>query len=168
MNSRALIGSPGALWICASRLPSRGRRAPPGSSRRRRPRAGGSGRVGASPGPPLGTARPAPRSRRAVLTCQPRALRSRPAGHAARSGSRIPETPPAARAPTPGQRGPRGKAGPSRAPASPFSPDSFDPRALRRTSAPGLPGSARGGPGNCPQLISFHQAALGALKPRSQ
>ncbi|KAF6298985.1 hypothetical protein mRhiFer1_009006 [Rhinolophus ferrumequinum] len=49
-------------------------------------------------------------------------------------------------------------------PLPPFSPDSFDPRALRRTSAPGLPGSARGGPGNGPQLISFHQAALGRLE----
>lgn len=75
-----------------------------------------------------------------------------------------PGDPPAARAPTPGQRRPRGKASRGRAPASPFSPHSFDPRALRRTSAPGLPGSARGDPGNGPQLISFHQAALGRLE----
>lgn len=177
MNSRTLIGSPGALRICSGRLLSAVAVRRPGSFPQASAwgLAGGSGRRGSVPA----ASRPRP-----GLTSGPRALsaivasRRLPASLRL-SGEAPPAAPPEAGAqsrsprpppepPSPGQRCPRGKAGPGRAPASPFSPDSFDPRAPRRTSAPGLPGSARGGPGNRPQLISFHQAALGALKPRSQ
>ena len=73
MNSRALIGSPGDLWIYASCLSSRGCRAPPGvvsegvglgTGQRLRQLGFYLCRcVGASPEPQLGTARPVPRSR---------------------------------------------------------------------------------------------------------
>ena len=72
--------------------------------------------------------------------------------------------PPAAQAPTQVRDARGGRPAGAARPASPFSLDSFDPQSLRRTSAPRLPGSARGGPGNGPQLISFHQAAWGRLE----
>lgn len=79
----------------------------------------------------------------------------------ARGKSRSPHPPPPSSQVSAARRGP-GRHG--SAPASPFSSDAFDPRALRRTSARELPGSARGDPGNRPRFISFHQAALGSLE----
>lgn len=79
----------------------------------------------------------------------------------ARGKSRSPRPPPPSSQVSVARRGP-GR--PGSAPASPFSSDAFDPQALRRTSAPELPGSARGDPGNRPRFISFHQAALGSLE----
>lgn len=74
MNSRALIGSPGALWIYACRLSSRGRRAPPGVVSEGVGLGAGQGlgprgfcprrRVGALPETHLGTASPVPPSQR--------------------------------------------------------------------------------------------------------
>lgn len=79
----------------------------------------------------------------------------------ARGKSRSPRPPPPSSQVSGARRGP-GR--PGSTPASPFSSDAFDPPALRRTSAPELPGSGRGDPGNRPRFISFHQAALGSLE----
>lgn len=164
--------------LCMPPLLPRSPRAARGRFRRRRPRGWPGARAAGvlSPPPRRGLAGDSPRDGApcpaiAAFRCIPASpglSGAAPPASPPEAGaqSRSPRPPP--KSPTPGQRCPPGKAGPGRAPASPFSPDSFDPRTLRRTSAPGLLGSARGGPGNCPQLISFHQAALGALKPRSQ
>lgn len=80
------------------------------------------------------------------------------------SEGEIPEFPPAAPILPQVSAARRGPGQPGSVLASPFSSDAFDPRALRRTSARELPGSARGDPGNRPRFISFHQAALGSLE----
>lgn len=76
----------------------------------------------------------------------------------------FPEPPPAPPAPALARGAGGVKAAGAGAPASPFPPDSFDLRALGGAYAPGQPGSARGDPGNGPQLISFHPTAWGRLE----
>lgn len=199
MNSRALISSPRATGIYASRLCPSG----PAARQTSLPKAPAwglaRGSVARGPGrrsretpepgpgparPPLpsqpGRAprlvlspRPGPRSPGAYLQApgspelpsRPRRPKPAPAQAPTQAGGKSRSPHPRPAAPHPRSAWPAGgKAGRGRPPASPFSPDSFDPRVLRRTSAPGLPGSARGDPGNGPQLISFHQAALGRLE----
>lgn len=181
MNSRALIGSPGALWIYACRLSSRGRRARPGSlpmapasrlaggsGRRRGPRRRG----GASPESGLGFTRrglhprPGPTEPRRLPASPGLSGAAPPAAPPKREPN--PGDPPAARAPTPGQRRPRGKASRGRAPASPFSPHSLIRGLSAAPRLPGCPGRPAGILETVPSLSPFIKRPWAALKPRSQ
>ena len=178
MNSLALIRSPNAYEFMRAASPLAADARHPGSL----PKApvlglarssGRGGRGSSSPGRGVAGAGTRGRAPCPESPARARGARRLPASPGL-SGAAPPAAPPEAGSqfrspargpsPHPGQRCPRGKAGRGLAPASPFSLDSFDPRALGSTSAPGLPGSARGGPGNGPQLISFHHAASGRLE----
>lgn len=149
MHKAALIGSPEDAPPCSSCVPARsGHRA-------------GEGAIAGWPrGSPTRSRLVCPVQRPAETRAY---LEQAPAeaGSLARGKSRSPRPLPPSSQVRAARRGP-GRHGST--PASPFSSDAFDPRALRRTSARELPGSARGDPGNRSRFISFHQAALGSLE----
>ena len=179
MNSRALIGSPGALWIYASCLSSRGCRAPPGvvsegvglgTGQRLRQLGFYLCRcVGASPEPQLGTARPVPRSR-----C-PGAYLPAPGSpeppRRPRRPKRAPNPGAPARRPSPHPRSemPAGEGRPEPCARLPLS--LWIPLIRRLFAAPRLQG-CQGRPAGvletAPSLSPFIKRPGAALKPRSQ